>query len=68
MKINSNILEKTSYTNNEKLLLYKNLSQNEKMTMLMKHKKPFSITRVLDKQNDENKINHVRLGYNGSKV
>lgn len=47
---------------------HKNLSQNEKMTILMKHKKPFSITRVVDKQNDENKINHVRLGYNGSKV
>lgn len=40
---------------------YKSLSQNEKMTLLMKHKKPFSITRVVDKPpiNDENKKNHV---------
>ena len=44
---------------------HKSLTQNEKMTLLMKHKKPFSITRVVNnnntKTNDENKKNHVKI-------
>jgi hypothetical protein len=31
------------------------------MTLLMKHKEPFSITHVVEKTKDENKKNHVRI-------
>ena len=38
---------------------YKGLSQSEKMTILMKNKSPFSISRIVDTSFDENKKAHV---------
>jgi hypothetical protein len=51
-------LERNSSLNYNK---YKGLSQSEKMTILMKNKSPFSITRIVDTSLDENKKNHVYI-------
>jgi hypothetical protein len=57
LKRKNKIKRQSSLNNNR----HKNLNQNEKMTLLMKHKEPFSITHVVEKTKDENKKNHVRI-------
>ena len=55
LKRKNKIKRQSSLNNNR----HKNLNQNEKMTLLMKHKEPFSITHVVEKTKDENLVKAI---------